>query len=348
MTTATSPAPHATDQRRTRPVRRSRRRRAVLALLLTVAVTVPTGIWALSLGDYPLTFGATTAALVGAGHPGDVLVVRDLHLPRVLAALVSGAGLATSGWLLQRLAGNALAAPDMLGVNESAAFAVVLTLVAGGSDAAVPLMAGIGALTGAALLAWLSWRGSLGSGRLVLMGIALHTALAAATNLFVVSFPVELAQQTARWTVGSLYGSDWTTSTVCLVGLGLLGLAAFGSLRRLTVLELGEDTAAGLGLRVRPARLQLLALAAALAATGVALAGPVGFVALAVPHLARLLGGGAGPLGLGLTAALGGGIVLGCDLVAQYALGFALPVGAVTAAVGAPVLLALLPRWRRR
>ncbi|MCX9190991.1 iron ABC transporter permease [Carbonactinospora thermoautotrophica] len=325
----------------------SRGRSATVALVAALAAVPALAAWALTLGDYPISIPDAVRAAFGLGTGSDVLVVREWRLPRVLAALVVGAALATSGALLQGLVRNPLAAPDVIGISEGAALSVVLGTVLGLPALLLPAAAFGGALAAAALLALLAWRRTVSEDRLVLMGIALHTALAAAVTFLVVRFPVDIAQQAVLWTVGSLYARDWFQVGFGAAALAVLLPAAGALLRPLGVLQLGDDLAAALGQRVVATRLGVLGVAVALAATGVAVGGPIAFVALAVPHMARFLGGSLRAATLTLTAALGALVVLAADVAAQYALGFPLPVGAVTATVGAPLFLWLLLRHHR-
>lgn len=303
-------------------------------------------LWAMTLGDLAVSLPDVVAAVGGRGRAGDILVVQHLRLPRVLAALIVGAGLAVSGALFQALMRNPLAAPDVLGITEGAACCLVLATVFGVSALLLPVAACFGAAAAATLLLVLARRAALGADTMVLIGIGLQTFLAAVTLFLITRFPVEVAQRAALWTLGSLYGRGWAQVWSGMVALTVLLPAALLLVRQLRVLELGTDIATALGMRVGPARAVVTGVAVALAAVAVSVGGPIAFVALAVPHLARWI---AGPLSrptLMLTAALGALVVLGADLLAQHALTFPLPVGSVTATVGAPLFLGLLLRRR--
>lgn len=312
-----------------------------------LAAATALAVWSLTLGDYPITMPAAARAAVGAGPYTDVLVVQEWRLPRVLAALLAGAALACSGALLQALVGNPLAAPDVIGVNMGATASAVGFIVLGVPGVLVPLGAFTGALAAAGLLVLLAWRGTLGADRLVLVGIGLHTALYALKTFLVVRFPDDLVQAAVRWTVGTLYGRTWTDVVIAAAALAVLLPAGALAVRSIRILELGDDLAAGLGLRVQRGRLLVLGIAVGLAAVAVALTGPLYFVALAVPFLVRVVAGPLTPGTLLLAAAVGALLLLGADLVAQHALSTALPVGVVTASVGAPFFCWLLWRHHR-
>jgi iron complex transport system permease protein len=194
----------------------------------------------------------------------------------------------------------------------------------------------------------LSWRSGITGGRIVLVGIGVNAALAAGTTFMIVRFPVEQVSSAVLWQAGTLYGSTWEhVAWITAALLGLLPTAGW-MMRHLRTLQLGDDAAAALGLRTEPSRAGLLVVGSGLAAIAVAVAGPVGFVALIIPHIARML---VGPLTGGVLVVaglLGAVLVLASDLVAQHLFSpTSLPVGVVTAAVGAPYFLFLLYRTNR-
>ncbi|MDH6108951.1 iron complex transport system permease protein [Kitasatospora sp. MAP12-15] len=330
---------------------RARRRTLLLCALALAALLALTAI-GLACGQVPMAPGTALRALVGLGDAGDVLVVQQFRAPRVLAALLAGAALAVSGSLLQRLLRNPLASPDVIGVTGGASFGAVLLLATGASQLLTPLAALGGGLLAALALGAFSWRSRVAVGRLVLVGLAVQAGLAAAVNLMIVRFPAELASSALQWTTGSLYGSTWPEIRAGAAAVGPALVAAFLLTRRLSVLDLGDDPAAALGLRPSRARLQLLLLSVVLASLAAALSGPVGFVALAVPHLVRLLAGPPTHGTLALTALSGAVLLLGADLIVLHLLPVhGLPVGAMTATLGAPWLLVLMIRqadWSSR
>ncbi|MGF1427563.1 FecCD family ABC transporter permease [Kitasatospora sp. LaBMicrA B282] len=325
-----------------------RRRRTLLLCLLALALLVALTAAGLSTGEVSIPPLTALRALFGAGDGGDVLVVQQFRAPRVLAALIAGAGLAVSGALLQRLFRNPLASPDVVGVTGGASFGAVLLLALGASQLLVPLAALAGGLVAAGLLGAFAWRSRAAVGRLVLVGLAVQSGLAAAVNLMIVRFPAELASSALQWTTGSLYGRSWTEVQLGGGAIGLVLAVVLLLDRRVAVLDLGDESAGGLGLRPDRDRLRLLLLAIVLASLAAALTGPVGFVALAVPHLVRFLAGPPTPATLVLCALLGGALLLAADLTVLHLLPVpGLPVGAMTATLGAPWLLVLMIRQHR-
>ncbi|WP_416968945.1 FecCD family ABC transporter permease [Streptomyces sp. 4F14] len=308
---------------------------ATLLVLLTISLTT---------GTMSIPAGTALRALVGLGDSGDVLVVQEFRAPRAFAAIVAGAGLGAAGCVLQRLFRNPLASPDVMGVTGGASLGAVSLLAAGATQTLIPLGALGGGLLAALLLGVFSW-GSVSVTRLVLTGLAVQAALAAAVNLMIVRFPAELAGSALQWTTGSVYGRTWTEVWGGTAAMVLALAVALVMNRRLAVLDLGDDSAGALGLNTSRARLQLLVLAVVLASLAAALAGPVTFVALAVPHIVRFLTGPPTAVTLALAALTGAVLLLASDLVVQHLLPVeGLPVGAVTATLGAPWLLVLMLR----
>ncbi len=322
---------------------------AVTGLLVVLALAV--GCVAISVGDFVVPLPEVVRALAGQGESGAVLVVREFRLPRVLTGLLVGAAFGLAGAVASSVLRNPLATPDVVGVTAGASAAAVGVLLLGWS---LPLSAAAlgGGLLVAVLVGLLSWRSGFAGPRLVLIGIGLGAAATALTSYLLVRADITDAQRAVVWLTGSLNGRGW--EHVVPVGLALLLLTpvALGLGRGLSLLRLGDDVARALGARVTALRIGLVAVAVALAAVATASAGPVSFVALVAPQVALLLARTPGPP-LAASAAAGALLVVAADVVARTglpALGWAgteLPVGAVTALVGAPVLLWLLRRSSR-
>lgn len=350
---AEAPAPPGRPTRRVgvlTAVRRGQRRRAHLvhtALVLAAAAAAAASL-ALGAAGVPLTTAlATLAGPVTGQATGAEFVVLQLRLPRAAGAVAVGAALGLSGALLQSVARNPLASPDVLGITSGASLAaVVAVLVAGAGDAAVAAAALLGGLATAALLYALSWRGGIGADRFVLVGIGVAAALQAGIGYLLTRVSIEDTRVALRWLYGSLSGTTPAQVLLLVGALVVLVPAALALRRPLEVLATGEDAAAGLGLRVDGVRTALIALCVVLAALATATAGPVAFVALvAAPIARRMLPGRAA---LGASALVGALLVLLADLLGQHALpGDALPVSAVTGLVGGPYLLWLVARSGR-
>jgi iron complex transport system permease protein len=324
------------------------RRRVVLVGAVTTVIAVVLGGWTMTLGDFPVPVTELIASVVGLGSGEYDFVVRTLRLPRTLAAAGVGIALGVSGAIFQGLVRNPLVAPDIIGVMTGASLVAVGLIVLGGPTGLLPLGAFAGALLAALLVYGLTWRGGITGNRLVLVGIGINAVFAALTTFLIVRFPIEQVAPAVLWQTGTLYARGWQHVTWLAIGLALLLPAAGVLVPRLRTLQLGDDLAAALGTRVEPVRGALLIVGAGLAAIAVAVAGPVGFVALTVPHVARMLLGPVTGGGLVVAGLLGAVLVLGSDLVGQHLFSpISLPVGVVTAALGAPYFLFLLYRTTR-
>ena len=320
------------------------------AIVSALALAVPAAaLYALTIGSSDLSVIDTAAALVGSGEAGHVFVVRGLRLPRVVVALTAGAGFGASGTLLQGLLRNPLGSPDVMGVTGGASLAAVLAIGAEVPPLLLPAAAAAGAALATVTLHLLTTRAGAGGARLVLAGIGIHAVASSATVLAVTRLPFGRLGAAEVWLAGSLHARNWTHVTA--IGLALsVGLpAAFALVRRLGLLELGDEIATGAGVPVRSTRIQLLAVATVLAGAAVAVTGPIGFVALGAPHIARRIVGHAGAATLATAALVGALLLLAADLLGQR-LFHPTPIaaGVVTAVVGAPYLLWLLHRWGRR
>ncbi|NQX34641.1 iron chelate uptake ABC transporter family permease subunit [Herbiconiux sp. VKM Ac-2851] len=324
----------------------------LLALLLGVIAVL-----ALMLGDRVVAPQDVLAAAVGQGSGGDRFVVLGLRAPRLALSLLVGACFGLAGSVFQSLLGNPLASPDIIGISQGAsAAAVTAVLLLGASGLAVSGAAFAGAVLAAALILLLAGRvgrsGAVGSGgsagsRFVLIGIALAFLAQALIGYLLTRADVRDAQGALLWLVGSIGTVQVAELVVTGVAALVLAVALVVLAPRLRMLQLGDEAATALGVRVTPVRLLLLLVAVAFAAVATAAAGPVAFVAFVSAPIARRLVGGLGPA-LVASALVGAVVVSGADVLAQHAVaGLQVPVGIVTGLVGAPILLTLLARGNR-
>lgn len=322
--------------------------RAIVLTLIAVAVVLLLALWAVSLGSYRMPMSDALAAIRGIGTEEQVFVVQTLRLPRIIAAVLIGAALAVAGALFQGVVRNPLVSPDIIGIDTGASLFAVFWIVTGRPGALLPLAAFAGAVLTAALIYLLTWKGGVDTDRLILVGIGVGAAVAAGITFFTVRYPVEIVRPAEFWLMGSLTGSTWRDVTTLLIAVAILAPIAVILARPLRTLQLGDDITRGLGIPLERVRLGLIVVGCGLAAVSVAIAGPIGFVALMAPHIARML---TGPVSGGVilfTAALGSIFLLGSDMIAQHGLPVTLPAGAITAAVGAPYFLFLLYRSHTR
>lgn len=325
-------------------------RRPVRPLLLAASGLLLCAAGSVVIGSKSLTPVEVWTALTAPDGSDASAIVRDLRVPRTILGVLVGAALGMAGALMQGITRNALAEPGILGINAGAALAVVLGIALLGLDAAsayVPFaLLGAGAAALAVLLLGGAGAGSGGATpiRLALAGAALMTLLTSITSAVLVT-DAQTLDEFRYWLVGSIAGRDagtWRTIAPVLVVGAAVGLA---SARSLNALALGDDLARGLGQRVVRARL-LAGLASVLLAGGaVAGAGPIAFVGLAVPHVARAIVGPDYRGILPLSALLGGAFLLAADTVGRVVTAPAeLQVGIVTALVGAPFFVWLVRR----
>ncbi|WP_431218422.1 FecCD family ABC transporter permease [Leifsonia xyli] len=316
---------------------------ALLALLLVIVAAV-----SLTLGAASVAPLDVLAALAGRADRLTSFVILELRLPRLVAGALVGACLGLSGALIQSVARNPLASPDIIGITAAAsATGSVALLWFGLTGLALSAVVLGGTLAAAALIYVLAWRRGVSGYRFVLVGIGVAAFCGGLVSYVLTRADVRDVQQALVWITGSLNAVDPAALLVLAVGTAVLVPCALVAGRPLGALPLGDDLAAGLGVRPELTRLAVVAVAVALAAIAVAVAGPVSFVAfLAAPIARRLIGRGS--LALMPSALLGALILVVSDIAAQFAIpGVVLPVGVVTGIVGAPYLLWLLARTNR-
>ncbi len=320
---------------------RSRRRGRTVAGVLSAAVVILFAVSTL-LGTYTVTIPDFFRILNGEQIPGATFIVMESKLPRAVIGVLVGAAFGISGSIFQTMLRNPLASPDIIGISYGAsASAVVAIVVFGAAGTTVSLAALCGALVVALAIYLLSRRGGAAGYRLILVGVGFAAVMQAIVTFLMTRTDVRTASQVLVWLNGSLNSSNWDRAAVLAAALLVLLPVTAVLGRRLRGLELGEDTAAGLGLRVEASKLGLLVAGVALAAVATAAAGPVAFIAfLSGPIARRLLGG---RHSLAVSALVGAVIVLAADFAGSNLVpGVTLPVGVVTGALGAPFLLWLL------
>jgi iron complex transport system permease protein len=327
--------------------RRARHRRhavatIVLGVLLLVLFTV-----ALMVGNtfYPLD--AVVRVILGETVPGASFTVGELRLPRAVLAILAGIAFGMAGVSFQTLLRNPLASPDIIGISNGAGAAAVIGIIVLGLDGPlVSLLALGGALVTAAAIYLLSIRGGFAGTRLILIGIGVSLMLQSVIS-YVLSRAASWDIQTAmQWLTGSLNSASWERVAPLAIAALVIVPLLLAQGRALGAMQLGDDSASGLGVRVNTTRVLCILGAVALLAFATAATGPIAFVAfMAGPIAARITGPGANLL---LPSAFVGAVlVLGSDLLGQFAFGERYPVGVITGVLGAPYLIYLLVRTNR-
>jgi iron complex transport system permease protein len=323
---------------RRRPARRRRLVVTGLALLLALVVLVR-----VTLGDFVVTLPDVARILTGTDIPGASYILMESKLPRAVLGCLVGIAFGVGGAIFQSTLRNPLASPDIIGVSVGASAAAVFAIVSLGQRGDVVSAAAVtGAVLTAALVRWQAGPGT--STRLVLVGVGVSAALFSLVSYLFTRADQWDVQIVLQWLTGSLNRADWSgIRLLTLLLLVLLPMVAWWS-RASGVAELGEDTAAGLGVTGRHTE-GLLLVAVLLVALGVAAAGPVAFVSFLSGPIARALNGGRTTLvGAGLVGAV---IVVAADYAAAYLVpDVNYPVGVVTGALGGPFLLWLLAAGR--
>ncbi|QEU93746.1 Fe(3+)-hydroxamate ABC transporter permease FhuB [Streptomyces kanamyceticus] len=318
-------------------------RRATLAALLLAALLVVAVVFSAYAGQSDMSVSRTFRAVFGYGDHFDVLLVQKFRLGRIVAGLTAGAALGLAGCLTQTLARNRLATPELLGVNDGATAAVLVSVTFSASGSFGAWWAGpIGALVAVIVVTVVS--GGLGQRgyRVLVVGLAMSALASAATQVVLSRRSLNSASSLYVWTSGSLNGRGYSVAVPVLIGLAVLVPLALAVARHLGVLRFDDATAASLGSNAGRTRLICLLLAVALAGLAVGIAGPVGFVALASPVIASRL---AGPLRVPLVGSMltGAVLVVVADTLGRIAFdGSELPVGIVTTVLGGPFLLWVL------
>ncbi|MEU6760800.1 iron chelate uptake ABC transporter family permease subunit [Streptomyces sp. NPDC046685] len=323
-------------------------RRALLVGALLAVVALALAVLLIGTGDFPIAPWDVVQTLLGNGTPAHDFIVNDLRLPRVLVALLVGAALGMAGSVFQSVSRNPLGSPDLLGFGYGSAVGALVVIIVfhgGATEVAVGALLG-GLLTGAAVYL-LAYKKGIQGYRLVLVGIGASAMLIAAIQYLLTKAQVVDATRAMVWLTGSLAGRDWAQVWPLLALCAVLFPLVLGQGRALRMMEMGDDAAYALGVRVERTRLLLMLAATLLTTAASAAAGPISFVALAAPQLARRLT--RSPGGNLLTAALMGAVLLlASDWASQRAFGAdQLPVGVVTGLVGGVYLLWLLVTERK-
>ncbi len=337
----------AADRALVRSTRTSGRSRAIAVSVALAAASFLTLCVSVSIGDFPIPLAEVPGALVGRGSPEAVFVVQELRLPRALAAVLVGVAFGLSGAIFQSLARNPLASPDIIGITAGASTAAVFIIVVlelGGPVISAGALVG-GLLTAAAIYV-LAWRRGVSAYRLVLVGIGISALLGAVTSYLLTRAEITEAHRAAVWLTGSLNGRSWEHIRPLAWSLLVLVPAALLLTRTLRALQLGDETAQGLGVPVERSRALLVLVGVALAAVATAAAGPIAFVAFVAAPVARRLV--RAPLTMVPAALVGALLVLVADLVGRRLFApVELPVGIITGIIGGPYLIWLLARANR-
>lgn len=320
-----------------------------MILLLAIAAVF---LVSLNMGTMKIPLAEVIKAFNGTGSDQNYTVLVHFRLPRMVIAILIGAGIAVSGAILQSVSRNALADPGILGINSGAGLAVVLYIFyfQGSSFSSgiwsvyiMPFAALVGAFLAAFLIYTLAWKQGVTPIRLVLVGIGINAAFAALIIVFQLMMDPNNFMQATIWLSGSIWGASWEYVYAILPWILLLIPWALYKSQNLNVLNLGDHTATGLGVTVERERRILLFISVALAGACVAVGGGIAFLGLVAPHLARKLVGPRHQGMLPVSALLGSLVLLVADMIGKNLMAPSeIPVGLVVSCLGAPYFIYLL------
>ncbi|MFI9821830.1 FecCD family ABC transporter permease [Streptomyces sp. NPDC052013] len=322
--------------------------RALTVVVLLVLAALTASVVLIGTGDFPISAADVLRTLVGEGNTGQEFIVNELRLPRVLVGLLVGASLGLGGALFQAISRNPLGSPDVLGLGQGAT-AGALTMIVLFSGSAEQITAGalVGGLVTGFAIYLLAWKRGVHGYRLVLVGIGVSAIVTAVNGYLLTKSDIVDAAQAVVWMTGSLDGRDWDQVWPLLALCAVLVPLVLANSRGLRMMEMGDDVSYALGVRVERVRMLLMVSAVLLTASATAAAGPVSFVALTAPQLARRLTRSPGP-NLLPSLCMGAALLVTADWISQRAFGAdQLPVGVVTGVLGGAYLLWLLVSERR-
>ncbi|MZE71236.1 iron chelate uptake ABC transporter family permease subunit [Streptomyces sp. SID5789] len=322
--------------------------RAVVVVALLLVVALAASVVLIGTGDFGIPAADVLRTLAGEGNAGQEFIVNELRLPRVLVGLLVGAALGVGGALFQAISRNPLGSPDVLGLGQGAtAGALTMIVLFSGSSAQVTFGALAGGLVTGTAIYLLAWKRGVHGYRLVLVGIGVSAIVTAVNGYLLTRADIVDASRAVVWMTGSLNGRDWDQVWPLLALCALLVPLVLGNGRALRMMEMGDDVSYALGVRVERVRALLMVAAVLLTAAATAAAGPVSFVALTAPQLARRLTRSPGP-NLLPSLCMGAALLVSADWISQRTFGAdQLPVGVVTGVLGGVYLLWLLVTERK-
>lgn len=321
-------------------------RRALLYGLIVVAVILAVSVLTFTVGPAAIEPAELASAIVGRGTTIDSYILGVLLGPRLVTGIFAGMLLGASGTLVQTLTRNPLGSPDVIGISAGAGAGAAAVAMFGRGSIPTPLGAVAGAGV-AVLVLLIATRGRLSSpNRIIIAGVGISAFGVAISYFALTTFQQQDAAALAAYIVGSLEAKDWTTALSAVAGVVVLLPISIALSRRLSVLELGDELAEALGTSVTRTRTLALLVAIACAAVAVGAVGPIAFVALSAPQIAKRFARSSGAAVV-ISAVTGGAIVALADLLVQQ-LPVILPVGVLTAFIGAVYLgFVLAAEWKK-
>lgn len=320
-------------------------KKETIIIIATVIILIIGIFINLSFASSIMSFKTIFHALLHNDHSKDTLIIRTVRLPRLLVAIMVGVSLALAGAIMQGITRNALTSPQTFGINAGASLVLVAALVFfpdynGNQSAYIGF---IGAILGGVIVYTFIYGHENNQVRLALAGMTIHLLLSSVTEVLILMN--ENATDILYWLTGSLNGKDWDSVEVLLPWFVIGTIITIMLARHLTVISLGDDLATGLGVYKKLIYIVFGLMVIILAGSSVSVAGPIGFIGLIAPHIARLLAGPKAIKLLPLSALIGSIFLLVADAIGKGMFPpLEIPAGVVTAIIGAPYFLYLLKK----
>ena len=321
-------------------------------LLIMTVLMVLVAIISINSGKMNLTPAEVMSVILGKGTPKQNLIIMEFRLPRIILAVCVGIGMGISGCIMQSLLRNDMASPGTLGISSGSGlfvliFVVIFSAKSNSSAILMPVLSFVGGMTAAGLIFLLSYRKNkdISPTGLILTGVALGSGYGALTTLLTLKLDQNQMEFIQRWSAGSLWGDDWRYLAILVPWTAILCAYALYKSHVLNILNLGNETATGLGTAVKPEFMGLTVAAVALSSGSVSLGGNFFFVGMIAPHMARKIVGSNHKLLLTAAGLCGAIIVLLADTITRtISLGTDVPTGIVITVLSTPYFLYLLAK----
>ena len=337
---------------------RASRAKKILAIIVLIAVLLLASIYGLSVGSYPIDFidvyNIVIDHLLHLDDPlssTDERVVWNTRMPRLMFAIVAGAGLAVAGAAMQSMMKNPLADPYTTGISSGASFGAVIAIAfgisIGSTSAGTTILAFFFALVPATVILLLSTFKKTTPSMMILAGLSVMYIFNAMTQYIMLVVDSETMEAAYQWTIGTLSKSSWSTLPIMLVVVVLGSFAILSMTKYLNAMNSGDNYAKTVGVDVKRIRIIILVLVSVIAAAIVSFTGIIGFVGLVAPHITRIFLGSDNKLLIPGSLLVGAVVLVVCDIVAKLFTTTALPIGIVTAFIGGPMFLFLIIRQKK-
>jgi len=337
--------------------RASRAKKAMAIILMIVALLIAS-IYGLSVGSYPIDFVEVYNIVIDhLFHLDDPLTTTDerviwnTRMPRLLFAIVSGAGLAVAGAAMQSMMKNPLADPYTTGISSGASFGAVVAIAFGISIGSIStgttVLAFFFALVPAAVILLLSTFKKTSPSMMILAGLSVMYIFNAMTQYMMLVVDSETMEAAYQWTIGTLNKSSWSTLPIMAIVVIFGSLAIMNMSKYLNAMNSGDNYAKTVGVDVKRIRIIILVLVSVIAASIVSFTGIIGFIGLVSPHITRIFLGSDNKLLIPGSLMVGALVMVVCDIIAKSFTTTALPIGIVTAFIGGPVFLTLIIRQKK-